>query len=183
MDMFWWECFDVKLPSILQSDRVRRFEKSLLNSVLFLQNFCFCFCLHLPFRFRSLLSVFLFCLICYLWRINIIDVDVVKTVVFATDGGCTSYTGEACQSSIAAGATVFIKASVNVSDSDAVIERWLMHVDQSSSCYSAARQLICQHVYPPCNASGADDDGKPQTRPICRQVSFPRIICYSEMQP
>jgi len=103
-------------------------------------------------------------------------------VVCTTDGGCTTYTGEACQSSIAAGATVFIKASVNVSDSDAVIERWLKHVDHSSSCYTAARLLLCLHVYPPCNASDADADGKPQTRPICRQVSFPRITCYSEMQ-
>ena len=93
-------------------------------------------------------------------------------VIVTTDGRCTSYTGSVCQSSISRSATVFIKASVNINDSDAVIERWLKQVDESSSCHSAARMLLCHHVYPPCDVRDVDADGTPQTQSVCRQVSI-----------
>lgn len=121
----------------------------------------------------------------------VIIVIVIKSVVnivltvgwccFVSDGACSSYTGSACQSVFnpRTTTTVFIKASVNINDSDAVIGRWLQQLDLLSSCYSAARLLLCHHVYPPCHVNNVDANGRAQTRPVCRQVFIGLIFLSS----
>ena len=84
--------------------------------------------------------------------------------VIASDGGCGSYSGDVCQSVISRRTTVFIKSSVDVSVTDAVIGRWLQPLDQSTSCYGAAKTLLCHHVYPPCEVVRRT----PRARPVCR---------------
>jgi len=98
--------------------------------------------------------------------------------VLWTDGGCGLYTGSVCQQAFSFPGIkgVFMKASVNVNVSDSAIERWLeqihvdSHNDESSGCYSAARLLLCHHVYPPCDVNDLDNIGQARSRQVCRQV-------------
>jgi len=96
--------------------------------------------------------------------------------IHVVDGWCDLYRGSVCNS-VVGQEQVYIKASVTLSAVDGLIESLLSHLDSLSTCYLAAKHLLCSHFFPVCTSSSQ------RTTSVCREncVAVTEVLCNDKL--